>query len=127
MLLRVGVAMMVVSIALALVVAAVVALSGPAEEETASQAASVERVSSGAAESEKREFDPGEKLEIDDGEPTGEEKEATKRRETQKTPLPVAADASWPAPSSQEVAAAEEPRYYPQRQDGAMTLKIGRA
>jgi hypothetical protein len=64
--LKVGAAMMVRVVGLALVVAAVVALSGPAEEETASQAASVERVSFGATEREKGKFDPGEKLEIDD-------------------------------------------------------------
>ena len=125
--------MMVVSVALALVVAVVVALSGPSEEETASQAASVERVSSEAAEPEKkREFDPGEKLEIDDEEPTGEEHTGEEpraakhkeQREDQKTPLPVVPDASWSAPSRQEVIAAQEPRYYPQRQDGVMSLTV---
>jgi sortase A len=106
----------------------VVALSGPDEEEATSQAAAIEHVSSEVAEPEKkREFDAGEKLEIDDEESTGKEKEATKRREprgTQKTPLPVTPDTSWPAPSRQEVAAAEEPRYYPQRQDGVMSLTV---
>jgi sortase A len=75
-------------------------------------------VSSEAAEREKREFDPGEKLEIDDPEPTAER---SKRRKAQT--LPVAPDA-WPAPSGQEVAAAREPRYYPQRQDGVLTLTV---
>jgi len=127
MLLKVGTAMMLSALALALVVAAVVALSGPAEE-TASQAASVGSVSSEATEREKRAFDPGEKLEIDD-EPLEETKKAAERpkqppeqREAER--LPVTPDASWPAPSGQEVAAAQGPRYYPQRQDGVMTLTV---
>ena len=120
MLLRVGVAMMVVSVALALVVAVLVGLLGPDEEETASQqAASVEPVSSDAAQREKREFDPGEKLEIDDEPP-----EPPKQREAQKTTALPVAPQGWPAPSTQEVAAAREPRYYPQRQDGVMTLTV---
>ncbi len=129
MLLKVGTAMMLSAVALALVVAAVVALSGPAEE-TASQAASVEPVSSEATQREKRAFDPGEKLEIDD-EPVSEEtkkaaerpKQPPEQRQEAET-LPVAADASWPAPSGQEVAAAQGPRYYPQRQDGVLTLTV---
>jgi sortase A len=118
MLLRVGVAMMIVSVAAAVVVAVVVALSGPTQEEqTASQAASVEPVSSETTEGEKRKFDPGEKLEIDDEPP----EERPKQREAET--LPVAPDA-WPAPSGQEVAAAREPRYYPQRLDGVLTLTV---
>jgi type II secretory pathway pseudopilin PulG len=78
MLLRVGVAMMIVSVAAAAVVAVVVALSGPPQEEqTASQAASVEPVSSETTGREKSKFDPGEKLEIDDEPP----KERPKQRE----------------------------------------------
>ena len=123
MLLKVGTAMMLSALALALVVAAVVALSGPAEE-TASQAASVEPVSSEATEREKRAFDPGEKLEIDDPEPPEETKEAAERpKQREAQTLPVAPDA-WPAPSGQEVAAAQRPRYYPQRQDGVLTLTV---
>jgi len=124
MLLKVGTAMMLSALALALVVAAVVALSGPAEE-PASQAASVEPVSSEATEREKRAFDPGEKLEIDDPEPTSEEtkKAAERPKQREAETLPVAPDA-WPAPSGQEVAAAREPRYYPQRQDGVLTLTV---
>jgi sortase A len=122
MLLKVGTAMMLSALALALVVAAVVALSGPAEE-PASQAASVEPVSSEATEREKRAFDPGEKLEIDDPEPPEETKAAERPKQREAETLPVAPDA-WPAPSGQEVAAAREPRYYPQRQDGVLTLTV---
>jgi len=110
--------MMIVSVAVAAVVAVVVALSGPAEE-TASQAASVEPVSSETSQREKRKFDPGEKLEIDDEPPEEKAAERPRQRET----LPVAA-ADWPAPSGQEVAATREPRYYPQRQDGVLTLTV---
>jgi len=122
MLLKVGGAMMLSAVALALVVAVVVAFSGPAEEQTASQAASVEPVSSEATEREKRAFDPGEKLEIDD-EPPEETRAAERPKQRQAQTLPVAPDA-WPAPSGQEVAAARAPRYYPQRQDGVMTLTV---
>src|SRR5215210_2614397 len=125
MLLKVGTAMMLSAVALALVVAAVVALSGPAEEETASQAASVEPVSSEATQREKRAFDPGEKLEIDDPEPPKETRAAERPEQREAQTLPVAPDA-WPAPSGQEVAATREPRYYPQRQDGVMTLTVER-
>ncbi len=38
--------------------------------------------------------------------------------------LPVAPDASWPAPSGQEVAAAREPRYYAPRRDAGMALTV---
>ena len=114
---------MLFSVAAAVVVAVLVVLLGPDDETASQQAASVEPVSSGA-ERNKREFDPGEKLEIDD-EPAEEEpaEEPPKQRETQKKTLPVAPQ-GWPAPSTQEVAAAREPRYYPQRQDGVMTLTV---
>ena len=118
--------MMLFSVAAAIVVAVLVVLLGPDEETASQQAASVEPASS-EAEREKREFDPGEKLEIDDEEPTSEEKGATKRREpreAQKTKALPVAPQGWPAPSAQEVAAAREPRYYPQRQDGVMTLTV---
>jgi sortase A len=119
-LLRIGTAMMLFAVALAAVVAVVVALSSLlAEEESASQqAASVEPLPSEATQREKRAFDPGEKLEIDDEPP---EETRPERREAQT--LPVAPD-DWPTPSSQEVAATQAPRYYPQRQDGVMTLTV---
>ena len=108
--------MMIFSVAAAAVVAVLVGFLGPDEETASQQAALVEPVSSDATQREKREFDPGEKLEIDD--------EPPKQREAQKkTTLPVAPQ-GWPAPSTQEVAAAREPRYYPLRQDGVMTLTV---
>ena len=121
---------MIIFAAAAAVVAVLVVLLGPDEETASQQAASVERASSDATEPEKREFDPGEKLEIDD-EPADESAEPEKtprprqEHEAQKksTTLPVAPQ-GWPAPSTQEVAAAREPRYYPQRQDGVMTLTV---
>jgi sortase A len=130
-LLRIGTAMIIFAVAAAVVVAVLVVLLGPDEETASQQAASVGPVSSGA-ERDKREFDPGEKLEIDD-EPAEEEPAEPEKtpsgprqeeREAQKTTLPVAAPQGWPAPSAQEVAAAREPRYYPQRQDGVMTLTV---
>ena len=115
--------MMLFSVAAAVVVAVLVVLLGPDDETASQQAASVEPASSGA-ERDKRKFDPGEKLEIDD-EPTEEPpKEPPKQREAQKTKALPVAPQGWPAPSAQEVAAAREPRYYPQRQDGVMTLTV---
>jgi len=129
MLLKVGAAMMLCVVVLALVVASVLALSGPrsSSEDTASTTIPVESVSSEATAQEKREFNPGQKLEIDD-EPTttnGEETTTQKKppeKKAQKT-LPVA-PADWPKPSKSEVAATEAPRYYPKRQDGVMTLTV---
>ena len=118
--------MMLFSVAAAVVVAVLVVLLGPDDETASQQAASVEPVSSDAAERNKREFDPGEKLEIDDEpaeEPAKEHPEPPKQREAHKKTLPVAPQ-GWPAPSTQEVAAAGGPRYYPQRQDGVMTLTV---
>ena len=106
--------MIIFAVAAAVVVAVLVVLLGPDDETASQQAASVEPVSSGA-ERDKRKFDPGEKLEIYD-EPAEEEPakpaelEKTPRprqeeREAQKKTLPVAPQ-GWPAPSTQEVAAA---------------------
>ena len=131
MLLKVGAAMMLCALVLALVVAAVVALSGLGGEPTSQEeVASAKPVSSEATTQQKREFDPGQKLEIDD-EPTNDEETtaAQKKPPEQKPPeqkpqtLPVAPD-DWPEPSSTEVAATQAPRYYPQRQDGVMTLTV---
>ena len=125
MLLKVGSAMMISAVVLALMVAAVVALSGPDKgEETASTTVPVEPLSSEAtAHEKKREFDPGQKLEIDRDEETTASQKKPSEKKAQQT-LPVAPDPSWPKPSSTEVAAAEAPRYYPQRQDGVMTLTV---
>jgi sortase A len=114
---------MLLSVAAAVVVAVLVLLLGPDDETASQQAASVESVSSDATQREKREFDPGEKLEIDDEPAEEPPKQPPKQREAHKKTLPVAPQ-GWPAPSTQEVAAAREPRYYPQRQDGVMTLTV---
>ena len=115
--------MMLFSVAAAVVVAVLVVVLGPDDETASQQAASVEPVSSGA-ERNKREFDPGEKLEIDDEPAEEPADEPPKQREAQKTKTLPVAPQGWPAPSTQEVAAAREPRYYPQRQDGVMTLTV---
>ena len=121
--------MMLFAVALAAVVAVVVVLSGP-DEETASQAASVEPVSSEATAQQKKEFDPGQKLEIDD-EPAGKDQpepsektpQPRQKEREERPPLPVAPQ-GWPEPSGDEVAAAQGPRYYPQREDGVLTLTV---
>ncbi len=128
MLLKVGAAMMLSALALALVVGVVVALSGPGEESASrEEVASAKPVSSEATTQQKREFDPGKKLEIDDEEPKEEPKAQAKEKPKEEPKkaqtLPVAPD-DWPEPSSTEVAAAAAPRYYPQRQDGVLTLTV---
>ena len=117
--------MIIFAVAAAGVVAVLVVLLGPDEETASQQAASVKRASSEAAEPEKREFDPGEKLETADetAEPEKTPRPRQEREARKSTTLPVAPQ-GWPAPSTQEVAAAREPRYYPQRQDGVMTLTV---
>ena len=130
MLLKVGAAMMLCALVLALVVAAVVALSGPDKgEETASTTVPVEPLSSEATAQEKREFDPGQKLELDHDEPTttndnDEETTAPEKPSEKKAQTLPVAPADWPEPSYNEVAATQAPRYYPQRQDGVMTLTV---
>jgi sortase A len=123
MLLKVGAAMMLCAVVMALVVATVVALFGPDKGETASTTVPVEPASSETTTQQKREFDPGKKLEIDRDGSTSEETTPKKPSENKAQTLPVAPD-NWPKPSSTEVAATEAPRYYPQRQDGVMTLTV---
>src|SRR5918998_489450 len=124
MLLRVGLAMMLLSLMLAAGVAAAVALrSEPPETETVSsvEPRAVEK------NAEERKFDPGDKLEIDDKpgkEPQPEEPrsegprpEEPKERRQKSAPrtddlTPLLAATRWPRPTSEEVAAADGPRYY---------------
>jgi sortase A len=128
MLLKVGAAMMLCALVLALVVAVALSFTGAdTGDETASTTVPVEPLSSEAtAQEKKREFDPGQKLELDRDEPTTNDEETTPKQpsENKAQTLPVAPDPSWPKPSSTEVAATEAPRYYPQRQDGVMTLTV---
>ena len=133
MLLKVGTAMMLLATALAAVVVVVVNLSGP-EEEPVSQAASVDPLASGTTTSQKSEFDPGKKLEIDRGasgadreEPSSEppaKPEAPPSEAPPSETLPVGREA-WPEPSEKEVAATQAPRYYPQRNDSELSLTVG--
>ncbi len=116
MLLKVGTAMMIASVALAAVVALALGLSGLlGGEETAPEDASLQPVSAEAETGEERAgFDPGQKLEID---------REPKAKEEKREPLPVAAE-DWPEPSGEEVAAVEAPRYYPPQRDSTMTLTV---
>jgi sortase A len=111
MLLKVGVAMMLVSLVLATGVVAVVALRSENPETT--PISSESRAAEEAVEEEKqqREFDPGQKLEIDDEPGT----------ESAPEPAPVP---DWPQPTPEEVASASAPRYYQPTPDTNMTLTI---
>ncbi len=125
MLLRVGLAMMLVSLMLAAGVAATVVLrSEPSETETVSS------VEPQAAEKKApgRKFDTGEKLEIDDkpakesrpeeprpAEPQPRKLQPEERRQkfAPRTDLaPLLAATEWPQPTNDEVAAADGTRYF---------------
>jgi sortase A len=115
MLLKVGVAMMLVSLVLATGVVAVVALRSENPETT--PISSESRAAEEAVEEEKqqREFDPGQKLEIDDEPGTESAPEAA----PEAAPVP-----DWPQPTPEEVASASAPRYYQPTPDTNMTLTI---
>lgn len=149
MLLKAGAVMMLVSVVLAAGVAAVVGLRGE-NAETATLSAKSQAATEKTAEEEKREFDPGEKLEIDD-EPVEEpasnysvpkepaSKEAAAKESASRNPerepragsrpgsRPEPSSASvpdWPEPTADQVAVANAPRYYEPPSDADMTLTI---
>src|SRR5918994_327748 len=153
MLLKVGVAMMLVSLMLAAGVAAVVGLRGENSEISEMDAASRAAFEKNAQEEkQQRKFDPGQKLEIDDEpveEPAPEEpvstgsapeepvstgsapeepvsrKPAHEEATPKASPTPPAAPIpDWPQPTSEEVASASAPRYYQPTPDTNMTLTI---
>ena len=112
MLLKVGVAMMLVSLVLATGVVAVVALRSENPETAPISSESQAAVEEAAEEDEQqREFDPGKKLEIDDEPGTDSAPEAA--------PVP-----DWPQPTPEEVASASAPRYYQPTPNTNMTLTI---
>ena len=115
MLLRIGVAMMLVSVALAAVITVAVGHSGRlgGEEITAEEASLEPLAAEVEAQEKNREFDPGQKLEIVD-EP---------REEPEVEPLPIVPE-DWPQPSGEEIVATQAPRYYPPRRDSALTLTV---
>jgi len=105
MLLKVDVAMMLVSLTLGVGVASVVALQNEDTEPVGTLAGSRAAVKETVEKDKKqREFDPGKKLEIND------------RPE---------AETAWPEPTSSEVGSADAPRYYQSSPDtnSRQTLK----
>ncbi len=149
MLLKVGLTMMLVSLVLATGVAAVVGLRGESPETTTISPESRAAVEEKAEEEKQyRKFDPGQKLQIDDGpakeptskKPTSKEpvpkrpapqepvskkpaprEEAPKPSPTPPAPAPVP---DWPQPVAEEVASANAPRYYEPTSAADMTLTI---
>ena len=140
MLLKVGMALMVISLVLAAGAAAVVGLKGEAPETSEIAAQSRAAVEKKAQEEEKqqRKFDPGQKLEIDDEpveepapeEPAPEEPVSRKPAHEEEAapkaaPTPPAAPVpDWPQPTPEEVASASAPRYYQPTPNTNMTLTI---
>ncbi len=104
MLLKVGVALILFSLALGAVVVTAVAFRADSPE---APAFSAEPRAAEITKTKEREYNPGEKLEIDD-----EPRERPKREEP-KAALPPLVPQDWPEPSGEEVAAANTPRYYP--------------
>jgi sortase A len=143
-LLKVGVITMLVSLVFAARVGAVVCLRGE-NTETAAFSAKSQAVAEKSAEEEKIDFDPGEKLDIDD-EP--EEEPASKESAREEPPAREPASKSpareprseprsgsrsepssysvpdWPEPTGEEVASANAPRYYEPASAGDMALTI---
>jgi sortase A len=134
MLLKVGLALMLLSLVLAAGVAAAVGLrSGPPETQTVS---SVEPRASEKKVEEKK-FDPGKKLEIDDEpgrsddqpveEPApkprseGPRPESGPRADPTPPPAPIP---GWPRPTNDEVAASEEPRYFVPEPGAQLSLTV---
>ena len=103
MLLRVGIAMLLFSVTLAAVVAVVVNLPGgeepPDEEPQAVGSTQPER-------------------------PPSREPERRPSEEREAEQLPVVSSDDWPAPSDEEVAATEDPRFYAPNQDAELTLTV---
>jgi sortase A len=145
MLLKVGVAMMLVSLVLAAgVAAAVVLIRNEDPETTAVSAAS--RAASEKSAQKKAAFDPGQKLEIDDEDDEPAIKESASKASkkpappteappetpafkfrSEPSPAPALAPEpipDWPEPTAEEVAAANAPRYYQPTAATDMTLTI---
>lgn len=123
--------MILVSLILAAGVAAAVALrSEPPETETVS---SVEPRAT-EKKAEERKFDPGEKLEIDDKpqseepqseEPRPEEPKERRQKSAPRTDLaPLLAATRWPRPTSEEMAAADGPRYFDPDPSAELALTV---
>jgi sortase A len=129
MLLKVGVAMMLVSLVLATGVAAAVVLLRGEDPETAAVSAGSRAALEKRAQEKKAAFDPGQKLEIDEGaakkpvprEPASEEAPS---EQPASEPPPAAPIPDWPQPTAEEVASANSPRYYQPTPDTNMTLSI---
>lgn len=144
MLLKAGAVMMLVSVVLAAGVAAAVSLRGE-DAETATLSAKSQAAIEKTAEEKKREFDPGEKLEIDD-EPAekrassgsapkeqaskesesrnpAREPRSESRSESRSEPSSASVP-DWPEPTADQVAAANAPRYYEPPSGADMTLTI---
>ncbi|MCA1718786.1 MAG: class E sortase [Actinobacteria bacterium] len=143
-LLKVGVVTMLVSLMFAAGVGAVVGLRGE-NAETAALSAKSQAAAEKSAEEEKRDFDPGEKLDIDDEpdeEPAPKEsarEEPLPREPASKSPAREPRSESrsgsrsepssssvpdWPEPTADQVASADAPRYYQPPSDADMTLTI---
>ena len=127
MLLKAGAATILVSLALAAGAMAVFGFPGGGSEDEILPAESQATLEE-TAEEKRKEFSPGEKLEIDD-EPREEPAPLESAREPRPDPRPEPLPApppipDWPEPTGEEVAAANAPRYYAPTSGADMTLTI---
>ncbi len=126
MLLKVGAAMMLLSLALAAGVAATVGLRGeePSETATLSSEPSVAETTT----EEKRKPNPGQKtnrvVRKESTREAASEPRSEPRPEPRSGPMPTPDADEWPRPTAEELAVADGPRYYEPTSDAAMTLTV---
>jgi len=155
MFLKVGTAMLLVSLVLAAGVAATVGLRTETASSTEPRAVAdkAKQVENAEQVIRERGFDPGQKLEIDDESDRAETSkaeadevdfeeavESSRANEPERKPTPRAARnpvnrseprpssesvPDWPEPTDDELASTKEPRYYNPPSDADMTLTIG--
>ena len=125
MLLKVGAAMMLFSLLLAAGVAAAISFRGEEAPSTTALSSTEEPKAVGAPAEEEREFEPGEKLEIDDepGKEVAPEPAPGKGPAPKSRPDPATV-ANWPRPTNNEVASANTPRYFNPQPDAGMSLTV---
>jgi sortase A len=121
MLLKVGAAMMLFTLVLAAGVATVVSFQGEEAPSTTALSSTEEPQAAGTPAEEEREFEPGEKLKIDD-EP-GKEPAPGKGPAPKSRPDPATV-ANWPRPTNNEVASAAVARYFNPQPDEGMSLTV---
>src|SRR5919205_746843 len=117
MLLKVGLAMVLLSLALAIGVSIVViGLRSEASETTSPSSA---KPQTAEKTPEKKEINPGEKLQIDHSSDDGSGKQSGPTPGSSSDSIP-----DWPGPSNEELASTDGPRYFDPNPGAIMTLTV---